>query len=146
MRTRELLKLHWISTHSDVAGNEKADEEAKKAALGSSSLEHYRPTAIKYLCLKQEHLRSLRSQWAARWKASPRYRKIARIDDTSLPMKNYFKSLEGLTRARSSILFQEHVPLNKYLFRIERSNTDKCLACSQLTGREVVESVRHFCF
>jgi hypothetical protein len=34
---RHKIKFHWIAAHKDVKGNEKADEEAKKAAVGASS-------------------------------------------------------------------------------------------------------------
>jgi 3-methyladenine DNA glycosylase Tag len=64
-------------------------------------------------------------------------------------MTKYIKNLAGLTRAQASMVFQlrtEHIPLNKYLHRIKKSETNKCTACPQITGSAATESVRHFLF
>ena len=40
------FKLAWISGHSRVQGNEKVDEEAKRAARGDSSPQHMLPPLL----------------------------------------------------------------------------------------------------
>jgi ribonuclease HI len=153
-RNRDRLRIRWISAHSDVVGNERADEEAKRAAQGESTPVQFLPPLLRHplpysvSALKQNHLKKLRSQWLEKWKTSPRYDKISRFDD-SLPMSNFAKICEGLTRAQRSLLVQirtGHVPLNKYLFQIKRADTDKCTACTQITGQQVTETVKHFLF
>jgi ribonuclease HI len=153
-RNRERLRIRWILAHSDVVGNERADEEAKRAAQGESSPIQLLPPLLRQplpysaSALKQNHLKSLRSRWLDKWKTSPRYDKVSRFDE-SLPMLNFAKSCDGLTRAQTSLLVQirtGHIPLNKYLFQIKRADTDKCTACQQITGQQVTETVKHFLF
>jgi len=151
---KNLLHLRWISAHSDVPGNEKADEEAKRTAQGASSPSHMLPPLLRNTlplstsAIKQNFLKRTKKKWRDQWRASPRYQKAAHIE-SSLPMKLHAKSLEGLTQAQASLVFQiktEHIPLNKYLYRIKKIGSDKCTACSQITNRESIESVRHFLF
>jgi hypothetical protein len=64
-------------------------------------------------------------------------------------MKQFTNSRDSLTRAQASLLFQlrtGHIPLNKYLHRIKRAETDKCPSCVQLTGQPAVETVKHLLF
>jgi hypothetical protein len=98
--------------------------------------------------LKQDHRKALQQKWLERWKTSPRYAKIVRFDK-QLPMKTFTKIRNSLTRAQASLLFQlrtERIPLNKYLHRIKRSDTDKCPACMQNSNQQVAETVKHFLF
>jgi uncharacterized protein YfcZ (UPF0381/DUF406 family) len=98
--------------------------------------------------IKQNFLKLTKKKWREQWMASPRYQKAARTDP-NLPMKVHAKSLEGLTQAQASLIFQiktEHIPLNKYLHHIKKIESNKCTACSQITNRESIESVRHFLF
>jgi ribonuclease HI len=46
-RNRDQLRVKWISAHSDVIGNERADEEAKQAAQGMSSPAHLLPPLLR---------------------------------------------------------------------------------------------------
>ncbi|KAF9562848.1 hypothetical protein CPC08DRAFT_620164, partial [Agrocybe pediades] len=39
--------IHWISAHSNVAGNEAVDEEAKSAAQGTSTARPFLPECLK---------------------------------------------------------------------------------------------------
>jgi ribonuclease HI len=56
------LQVHWVPGHSDFAPNEKADEEAKKAAQGDSSNAKSLPKFLRkrlplsVSALRQEHL------------------------------------------------------------------------------------------
>jgi ribonuclease HI len=99
---REKVQVKWISSHRGVAGNERADEEAKRAAQGESSPPHLLPpllcNSLPYsaTAMKQDRLKTLRAEWKEKWKTSPRYRKISRFDE-SLPMKNFTKSWDTLT-------------------------------------------------
>jgi hypothetical protein len=98
--------------------------------------------------MKQERHKALQAEWQANWKDSPRYRKISRFDE-ALPMKTFAKCRDNLTRAQASILFQlrtGHIPLNKYLHRIKRSETDKCPSCTQESGQHRKETIQHLLF
>jgi ribonuclease HI len=151
---RTMLQIKWISSHSGVNGNERADEEAKRAAQGESSPLHLLPPLLRNslpysaTAMKQDRLKALKAEWQENWKASPRYRKVSRFDEV-LPMKTFVKCRDNLSRAQASILFQlrtEHIPLNKYLHRIKRSETDKCPSCLQIPGQLRKETVQHLLF
>ncbi|KNZ77463.1 hypothetical protein J132_05421 [Termitomyces sp. J132] len=89
-------------------------------------------------------LTNIEGLWQRRWKKSPRFPKINRIDDT-LPSKGYMRLVQDLDRKQSAILTQfrmGHVPLNQYLFRIKRSETPACPHCRELA----VETIKHFLF
>jgi ribonuclease HI len=68
------LQLHWVPGHSDYARNERADEEAKKAAQGLSSnakcLPSFlpKPLPVSISALRQDHLQSIRKMWKRCWK------------------------------------------------------------------------------
>jgi hypothetical protein len=81
--------------------------------------------------------------WRNRWILSPRYTRMAQIDD-KLPSGKFHKTTAGLTRAQTSLLVQlrtGHIPLNKHLHRIKRSPTPLCPACKRAD-----ETVHHFLF
>ena len=72
------LMIRWISSHSEVKGNEAADKIAKDIALGRSSrstdLPHIlrSPLPIGMSATKQEYHAKLQRIWADFWLASPR--------------------------------------------------------------------------
>lgn len=72
------------------------------------------------------------------WKASPLAARMDRIDP-DMPSKTYGKVAERLPRRQASILIQlrtEHVPLQKFFFRIQKEDTPTCPSCR--TTRETV--------
>ena len=149
------LELRWISSHSKVKGNEKVDELAKDAANGRSSAGTSLPQALREPVLvsasatKQDHLDKIKARWGDTWEGSDRGRRISPIDD-NFPFNGYRKRTYLLTRSQASTMMQircGHIPLNVYLFRINRSETEWCQAC--LDGEdnmECRETVKHFLF
>ena len=103
------LQMHWVPGHSGYERNERADEEAKKAAQGLSSEAKLLPP---FLCrrlpasisaLRQSFMSSLLKMWKLRWKRSPRYAQLHMIDK-SAPSKKFLGLIKGLngTRLRCS--------------------------------------------
>jgi hypothetical protein len=140
------LQIHWVPSHSDFAPNEKADEEAKKAAQGDSSDAKSLPKFLrKHLLLSvsvlhQEHFGKIKKRWEH--KSSPRENHL-RTTNNSAPSKMYIRLIVGLDHRQASILFQfrtGHISLNQHLFRIRKSNT---LVCPNFQGI-TVETVKHF--
>jgi stalled ribosome alternative rescue factor ArfA len=144
------IMINWISAHSEVQGNEKADREAKKAAKGSSSRKSSLPKYLQTRSLpanatavKGHYHRTLAEKWEETWKKSPRYLKLSRIDP-SPGMRDYQKILAEISRSQQCLLTQfrtGHVPLNSYLHRIRKAETDVCMECGEDT-----ESIHHFVF
>jgi hypothetical protein len=151
------LTIRWISSHSQVKGNEDVDTMAKIAAEGRSStlanLPHIfrNPLPTSASAIKQDYNAKLKERWAEMWNSSPRKPRIAQFGGT-FPFSKFMKSLHTLTRKQSSTILQlrcGHIPLNVYLNRINKSDTDRCPACDLIdpgnspTGRE---TVNHFLF
>jgi ribonuclease HI len=91
-RRKTKLKITWISGHDDVEGNERADAEAKKAAKGDSSQASKLPALLtadplprSITAARQCFRASLQNMWRMKWMASPRYMRMAAIDDTCRP-------------------------------------------------------------
>jgi hypothetical protein len=153
--TKAKLTIRWISSHSDVKGNEHADKLAKEAADGKTSPhEQLPPTLGEALpasasATKQEHLAHLKRKWKATWRKSPRHRRFTQIDDT-FPFSKFREQQNELTRRQASLLIQVrsgHFPLNSYLHRIGKSETKHCRKCRAEPGEETpVETVNHFIF
>jgi ribonuclease HI len=142
------LQIHWVPAHSDFEPNERADEEAKKAAKGESSDAKFLPPLLRkrlplsISALRQENSAKLTKRWERRWKTSARESLLKTIDNTA-PSKKYLRLIKDLDRRQASLLFQlrsGHIALNLHLFRIHRSETPSCPHCQGIT----VESVKHF--
>jgi len=150
---RAKLEIKWISGHSEVRGNERADKLAKEAAEGRASRRDDLPPILRGTLLisasskNREHLAHLRRKWGRSWQDSPRRRRLERIDDT-FPFDGYRKRQDKLSRAHASHLLQVrsgHLPLNVYLHRIKKSETKKCQACAIEPGDDTPdETVSHF--
>ena len=149
------LTIRWISSHSKVKGNEDADRMAKEAAEGRSSaaisLPHIlrSPLPISSSATKQDFNAVIKHRWATTWEASPRKARIAQFGGT-FPFGEFTKQLQSLTRKHSSLILQlrcGHIPLNVYLHRISKSDTDKCQKCDpDELGNTPPETVNHFLF
>lgn len=151
---RHRIKLRWIAAHKDVKGNEKADEEAKKAASGivtpSEHLPHILRTPLppSVGVTKHQYLLRLKEEWIAYWSRSPRKARMEKINK-DFPYDKHRKLLSQLTRVQSSLLFQirsNHLPLNSYLHKIGKSPFKRCDQCWRRRRLEATETVTHFLF
>jgi hypothetical protein len=142
------LAIKWISGHSKVKGNEEADKLAKDAAAGRSSARAELPHILRSSlptsasALKQEFMQKLKIRWAGLWEASPRKLRVSQFGD-AFPFSAFLNRLASLTRKQASLILQlrcGHFPLNVYLHRIKKVESDKCAACGE------VETVNHFVF
>jgi ribonuclease HI len=132
------LEITWIKGHVDVEGNNKADEEPKKAArekmMKACNLPTYLATnklPMSMAAAKQEFRRRTKERWKTKWESSPRYLKLSRIDPTMLSNK-YTRLTEDLLCTQARILIQlrmGHIALNDYLHRITKSDTHRCPSC-----------------
>jgi ribonuclease HI len=149
------LQINWISGHSKVQGNERADELAKLAAQGQSSpatdlpplLRHRLPLSA--AAEKQAYAAEINTMWNEQWQSSPRRMRMEQIDK-AFPFKKFRKIQNDLTRAQSSLLLQirsGHIPLNAHLYRLKCVDTDICQACTTRRGTSPAkETITHFLF
>ena len=149
------LSIRWISSHSEVRGNEAADKLAKEAAQGRSSrqvdLPHLlrSPLPVSASATKQHFNNKLNKMWTKIWAASPRKIRFAHTDP-DFPFNNFRRKLFNLSRQQASIIMQirtGHIPLNFYLKRIGKLESDKCLKCAEgPANAQVTETINHYIF
>jgi len=146
------FKIAWISSHSDVPGNERADSEAKLAAKGKSSDRGALPTLFRsplpknVAALKQHFHERLKLKWKARWQKSPQHNRLSR-HDPQFPPSTFYKTRDKLSRREASLLMQirtGHIPLKSYLYRINRTHNPLCEHCLEDDNME--ETLRHYLF
>jgi hypothetical protein len=108
------ITVRWIPGHTDIPGNEKADEEAKRAAEGedqsspSRQLPRYLrkgPLPHSVSVLKQWHQEALKKRWRTQWEKSPRYAR-AKVIDASMPSPNFLKLADSLPKYQTSLYTQ----------------------------------------
>lgn len=149
------LGFHWISSHSNIKGNEKVDELAKDAAKGRLSARARLPhllqarLPVSASAIKQEFHGKLKEKWEDLWEKSERSQSMAVIDD-NFPFNGFHKCTYQLSRYQASLMAQircGHIPLNMYLARIGKSDTEMCQACiEQAEGMHQCKTVKHFIF
>lgn len=146
--------LRWIAAHKGVTGNERVDEEAKRAAQGESSPPEELPPILQKLlpisvaAAKQEFVDGQKIKWLELWKASPRFARFQHID-RAFPFNKFRKISNALSRSQSSLLIQlrtGHIPLNSYLHRINRSDHRRCASCWEAGRGTITETTIHYLF
>jgi len=122
------MTIRWSPGHSDIPGNEAADEAARRAAEGDTTATRRLPRLLRdglphsKSAARQTDRRNVKEMAIAVWKRSTRY---ARIDYLvpGLPRQNYFTAIAKLSRKHTSIITQlvtGHIPLAKHLHRINK--------------------------
>ncbi|KAF5322573.1 hypothetical protein D9619_001116 [Psilocybe cf. subviscida] len=142
--------IKWISAHSEVARNERVDEEAKAAAAGSTSPEDNLPEKLQQplpyskSALVQAAKAEAKQKWKEKWQKSDRRPRLEEIDE-EFPCKTYMRVCRLLPRHQASRLIQlrtGHIPLNDYLHKRKLAQTNKCKKCR--SGQR--ETLQHFLF
>ena len=134
------LTLRWTAGHIGIVGNKKADSKAKKAAARLSSdkelLPPYlrKPLLINPSAVKQKLIDKLKKDWSKEWLKSERGKVALKINNTT-PSNKFIKTISNtkLSHEASSRIVQlrlQHVPLNSYLFKFQRTDKANCPACS----------------
>ena len=149
------LKVKWISSHSKVWGNEKVDELAKNAAEGRSDRRNRLPQLLREdlpisaSATKQEYHNVLKGKWRATWDISERSQRPLLAED-NFPFNAYRKRTYNLTRNQASTMTQirsGHMPLNGYLHKIGKIDSDICQACNNEEDMiQRRETINHFIF
>jgi hypothetical protein len=134
-----------------VEGNEKADEQAKKAITEGSSDRNKLPKMLRKklpyskTAMIQAFGEKLKERAQKEWMASRRYDKMKKTDP-KIPSNKYLKLITPLPRKLASILSQlrtGHTPLAKHLHRIGKIDSPVCPLCQQTD--ETVQHVMLHC-
>ena len=143
------LTIRWVPAHVNVEGNERADQEAKKAARGDTNVRtmSYIPPILRR-CIPYNPVsifktkRHLETKKAMRtWLQSKRHRRLQETTGNTMP-GSYQKLTKDLHRIHTSLLIQlrtGHAPLQYHLHRIRAADSPICPSCEQHN-----ETVRHF--
>jgi ribonuclease HI len=133
------LTFRWCPGHLNVAGNDRADEEANRAAQdGSSTSTSISPAFRGTLpwsrsAAKQAFNAALKLKVAEGWRKSARHHRVKRYDP-SFPSAKFMKLTNSLPRKHAAILLQlrlGHTILNRHLHRINRVDSPLCPCCHQ---------------
>ena len=105
-----------------------------------------RPLPASISTLRQKYISELKILWSKIWDASPHKAKIEQFGGW-FPSSNHHKQLQLLTRKQASLVSQircAHFPLNVYLHRINKSDTNECQTCGASQDIPLREMVKHF--
>ena len=135
------FKIAWVPSHKDIAGNEKADEEAKRAALeqlaGESPLHVHKLKSVQTMKINDDISKAAKKAWNNGKANARQHRKITRPHRLKTGTRLYGdlprKQLSNLIRLRTG-----HCRLNSYL---SRRNIIEDPTCDCGRG---VETVKHF--
>lgn len=140
-----------VPGHTGVEANERADEEAKKAAAGRSSrktllpIQLHKPLPQSCTSIVRMFRKHLDSQHNCARRRSPRYAKFRLVDpsNATIASRAYWKLERELPRKLLRILTQlrtGHIPLQKHLHRIKKVESPYCPCCK----RDALETVFHY--
>ena len=136
------LTIHWVLGHTNVAGNESVDVEAKKAAKGNLSAWKVLLVALRKgrgliqlplnkSALIQHHSKKQKKEIRRDFLSSTRGKHLQRLD-SSVPSGKFTDLTDPLPHRHASALIQlrmSHTPLNHHLTRIGKSPTPSCPNC-----------------
>ena len=125
------------------------DSKAKRAAAGLSTpnellLPYLRkPLLINPSAVTRKHNDELKKEWTLGWHKSERGKKACKID-ASTPSAKFLKTISNPKLSREGVsrivqLHLQHILLNGYLYRFQRTDKANCPAC----GHEK-ETTAHF--
>jgi ribonuclease HI len=141
------IKMTWTPGHVGINGNERADEEAKKAAGGEHSaasnlpLLLRKPLPISRSATRKSYKAKTKKILESRLQRSKQMEKIHNVDPLFNPAR-YEKMTIALPRRNKSILVQlrsGHIGLAKHLHRIKKAASPICQGCKTRT-----ETVSHY--
>ena len=127
--------LHWVKAHVGIHGNERADRAAN---LGHKNV---KSTLFPLQC--EEILCTLRrnffSNWQRYWRESCRTQRKGLFLHSIRETITKESVIDTGSRKLDCVLYRlrlGRVPLNDYLFRIRKSETDQCSHCGALENLE----------
>jgi len=117
--------IHWIPSHKNIIGNEKADTAAQKGAEQKIKLCSERFTSISYMrrLIKAKAL----EKWENHWKLAKKGHTYTQME--AIPHWNQNQNLKNINRLQFSTFIQMklgHGYFKSYLNRLPDYDSDKC--------------------
>ena len=131
------LTIVWIPGHMDIDGNERADMEAKHAAMTSTAGDTFKYSPLKS-CRVQQIKAMAKKQWSKEWLENTKTAHHLRRIQTKQGTKIYNNMVNRASCAQLAQLRTGHCGLNKYLHRFGKRDSPTC-GCGH-----GVETVEHF--
>lgn len=136
------LNIRWVLGHTNIAGNESMDREAKKAAEGNSTYTDQLPVSLmrqgapitlpySKATLVQAFNSKLKIEIKADFLFTDRGKRL-RQQDPTMPSGKFATLVNNLLRWHASVLVQlrtGHIPLNQHLAHIQRADSPACPNC-----------------
>jgi hypothetical protein len=125
--------LQWVPSHIGIEGNEKADKAAKEAAEKSISPGIERYSLFSYITRRIKAQKQAETKdWLYKKTYKGEYKKRDRVYSLSGPLKPDLQvsSAEKPLAKRFYQLKMGHAIIAIYLYRIKRSDTEKCWWCN----------------
>lgn len=151
-RARPVLsRAEHRCTHRYIAGNSNKHVATSGQSSARISLPHILRSLlpISASAIKQAWASTLKDKWETAWAASPRKLRIEQFDKNFL-YDSFRKRAYTLSRYHSSLIMQircSHIPLNGYLHKIGKKDTEICQQCNEEEDRApALETVKHFIF
>ena len=135
------LTIEWIPGYMDIVGNERADEEAKKAARGKGNLGKSYGHRMLKSSRNQAINASIANEAKKEWEKGETKEKFQRIirSNPKYTGPKYYNQVNSMRQVSWLIRLRTgHIPLNQYLHRFNIIESPKC-ECGQ-----GVETITHY--
>ncbi len=133
------IKVMWIPGHAKIEGNERADEEAKKAAKNPSTglpFKHKPLRSARGRLIKAEANQQWRSTWNNNTRTAHALRRFMKTKGFQIGGKYYNRISNRKAAATLVRLRTGHCGLKQYLYRFKQADSPYC-DCGD--GKETVE-------
>ena len=133
------IKIIWIPGHAEIDGNERADEEAKKAAIHPATSRSYNHRPLKSArirAIKEAAKKQWDKEWNENTKTAKALRRITKRKGAKTGPKLYNEIPGRDMVAKIVQLRTGHCGLSHYLHRFGKRNSPYC-ECGM--GKETVE-------
>ena len=134
--TPENIQLHWVPSHCQIDGNEKADKEAKMAAQSDIPTTPLQTDISEYKTILKTRIYG---KWQDEWNSKKHQQHLGLVKDRV----GSWGQIQNSSRYYEVLFTQLRLgagPLNKYLYKIKKVESPDCDHCEM----QEEESTSHY--